>query len=195
MSYPPGSRNTHPETTGNGQSGSGPPVPEGRDLDWDAELTRCHEASFGWALRCCGYDRSEADEVLQTAYLKVLDGRARFAGRSEPKTFLFGVIRRTAFERRRREHLGRLLPGKLPMPETPASPQDDLARSSATDELLRAMDRLGRRQREILHLVFYGDMTIEEASRVMGIGLGTARTHYARGKRRLRELLAAEECP
>ena len=164
-------------------------------MDWNEELPRCHEASFGWALQCCGYDRAEADEVLQTAYLKLLDGRARFAGRSQPKTFLFGVIRRTASERRRRESLGRLLTRQLSAPESPASPQDQATRSSATNELLRAMAQLGRRQREVLHLVFYGEMTIEEASRVMGVRLGTARTHYERGKRHLREILAGEESP
>ena len=195
LSYGPGPEDTQYRTTGNGQGSSGSPEPGGRGVDWNAELTRCHEASFGWALQCCGYDRTEADEVLQTAYLKVLDGRARFAGRSQPKTFLFGVIRRTASERRRREGLGRLLVGTLSAPERPASAQDDLVRSSATAQLLRAMAQLGRRQREVLHLVFYGEMTIEEASHVMGVRLGTARTHYARGKRRLRELLAGEEDP
>ncbi len=168
-------------------------VHERRDLDWDAELTRCHEASFGWALRCCGYDRAEADEVLQTAYLKVLDGRARFAGRSEPKTFLFGVIRKTASERRRRERLARLLPSRLSEPTEPESPQDHAAREGDTALLLRCMARLGRRQQEVLHLVFYGEMTVEQAAGAMGVGVGTARTHYARGKRHLREFLAEQE--
>lgn len=161
-------------------------------MDWEAELTRCHEASFGWALRCCGYDRAEADEVLQTAYLKVLDGRARFAGRSQPKTFLFGVIRRTASERRRRERLGRLLPGRIAEPIAPESPQDQAARDDETALLLRCLAQLGRRQQEVLHLVFYGEMTIEAAAKIMGVGVGTARTHYARGKRHLRERLTAE---
>ncbi len=198
MSYGEAPDATQERTAGKGRtSGSGSksrsagkPLPEGQNVDWDVELTRCHEASFGWALHCCGYDRAEADEVLQTAYLKVLDGRARFGGRSQPKTFLFGVIRRTASERRRRERLGRLLPRNLAPPDPPASPHDDIARSRETRELLRAMGRLGRRQQQVLHLVFYGEMTIEEASGIMGVSLGTARTHYERGKKRLRELLS-----
>jgi RNA polymerase sigma-70 factor (ECF subfamily) len=41
----------------------------------------------------------------------------------------------------------------------------------------------------VLHLVFYQDLSIAEAADVMDVGLGTARTHYERGKARLRQLL------
>jgi DNA-directed RNA polymerase specialized sigma24 family protein len=67
----------------------------------ERELLRVHEASFGWALHCGRFDRSEAEDVLQQTYVKVLDGSARFGGRSAFRTWLFGVIRRTASERRR----------------------------------------------------------------------------------------------
>ena len=55
------------------------------------------------------------------------------------------------------------------------------------------MAKLPARQREVLHLVFYQDLTIEEAAKVLNISLGTARTHFERGKSRLRGLLAQEE--
>jgi len=162
---------------------------EVRQVNWDLEFADAHDASFGWALRCCGYDRAEADEVLQTAYLKILDGRARFDGRAQPRTFLFGVIRHTASERRRRERIRWLPPKRSIAAEPPTAPDETVGRSRETDALLRAMARLGRRQQEVLHLVFYGDMTIENAAGVMGVGVGTARTHYTRGKQRLRKLL------
>ncbi len=65
-------------------------------------IEQLHGESFGWALACCGWNRIEAKDVLQTAYLKVLDRRARFDGRSRLKTWLFAVIRRTAADSRRR---------------------------------------------------------------------------------------------
>ena len=64
--------------------------------DLKAELERLHSASFGWALSCCRRDATEAEEVLQTVYLKVLEGKARFRGESSLKTWLFAVIRKTA---------------------------------------------------------------------------------------------------
>src|SRR2546426_1024762 len=78
--------------------------------DLTATLEELHAAAFGWALSCCGWDRSAAEDVLQATYLKLLDGRARFDGRSTFRTFVFGVIARTAREARRRAALRRWLP-------------------------------------------------------------------------------------
>ena len=59
--------------------------------------------------------------------------------------------------------------------------------------LRRCLDRLPARQRQVLHLVFYQDLTVEQAGEVMGISVGSARTHYHRGKLRLRRELDDEE--
>ena len=65
------------------------------------QLEQVHPDCFGWAMSCCGHDRDEAAEVLQTVYLRVLDGHARYDARSSFRTWLFGVIRRTAQSERR----------------------------------------------------------------------------------------------
>jgi RNA polymerase sigma factor (sigma-70 family) len=162
----------------------------------EQDLEELHPASFGWALLCCGWDRQEAEEVLQETYLKVLCASAVFDGRSSLKTWLFGVIRKTAAERRRRRWvraiaLKRWLGGQ-PDPPSPEDPESTARACEDREALHRALRALPARQRELLHLVFYQDLTVEEASRVLGISAGTARTHYHRGKERLRERLAAE---
>jgi RNA polymerase sigma factor (sigma-70 family) len=142
-------------------------------------------------MSCCGHRREEAEDVLQTSYLKVLDGAARFAGAASFKTFLFGVIRRTAAERRRRELMrGRLLARWLRL--EPAAEPPSLALSPRAAALLGALARLPRRQQEVLRLVFQHDLAIAEAAGVLGIGVGSARVHYERGKQRLRALLGEE---
>jgi len=77
---------------------------------WDlrALLEKHHQASYGWALHCCGRRDAEAEEVLQESYLKVLDGRARYNGNAAFKTWLFAVIRNTAASERRRGWLRHL---------------------------------------------------------------------------------------
>jgi RNA polymerase sigma-70 factor (ECF subfamily) len=159
------------------------------------ELTVHHRAAHAWARHCCRRDSAEAEEVLQVSYLKVLDGRARFDGRSSFKTWLFAVIHRTAADHGRRRALRDLLALRWGAEEArrePAPGADarlDTAQQRALLE--RALAALPRRQREVLLLVFHHEMTVDDAAGVMAIGVGSARQHYARGKERLRQLLTA----
>lgn len=148
----------------------------------EVELERLHPAGFAWALACCGRRREEAEDVLQATYLKILDGRARFAGRSSFKTFLFGVIRRTAAEERRRSAFKSLLFGAPERAEEVVDREADPVERLA---LGAALVRLSRRQREVLELVFSMGMTVEEAAETLSLSVGSARVHYDRGKKRL----------
>lgn len=160
----------------------------------EAELERNHADCFAWAMACCGRDRNEAEDVLQASYLKVLDGRAVFGSRSSVKTWLFGVIRRTAAEHRRWRALWRVRSTSLAERADPsADPSGVLAESDSSARLISTLATLPERQRQVIHLVFYQDLTIAEAADVLGISLGTARTHYERGKQRLREVLKLED--
>jgi len=165
--------------------------PEAPQLDLEQELDQLHPAAFGWALACCAGDRAAAEDALQASYLKILDGRARFDGRATFRTWLFSVVRYTAAGQRRRAALRRWLPLAV-LGATPDSRPDaatEVARADGTRRLTAALETLPRRQREVLHLVFYQDLTIAEAAEVAGVSLGTARTHYERGKAALRKLL------
>lgn len=160
--------------------------------DWDKALEELHPVSFRWAVTCCRGDREEARDVLQSVYVDVLDGRARFDGIASVRTWLFAVIRRTAASRRRRGLVRSVLLGRWARRRLePVSP-DPAARLEQAERIARirgAMATLSGRQRQVLELVFHHDLTIEEAAGVLGIGLGSARTHYERGKRALHERL------
>ena len=163
-----------------------------------AELETLHSASFGWALNCCRRDRAEAEEVLQTVYLKILEGKACFRGEASLKTWLFAVIRKTAIGEHRKSILRKLRwSDSSEAATTLVSPleQPGVAfEKSETQALFQsAMKSLPRRQREALHLVFYQDLSLSEAAEVMGISIGSARQHYDRGKKRLRECLGQTE--
>ena len=62
------------------------------------ELEQFHADSYGWALACCAWRRELAEDVLQEAYLRVLDGRARFSGMASSKTWFFSPSMRSTNE-------------------------------------------------------------------------------------------------
>jgi len=156
-------------------------------------LEQHHREAFGWALVCCRWDAAEAEGVLQTVYLKILEGRARYGGRAAFRTWLFSVIRKTAADERRRRWLYRLRLARYGTGVPPAAPVElpgeALHRSQREAQLRSALAALPRRQQEVLRLVFYHDMTLQEAAVVMQVSVGSARVHYERGKARLRQWL------
>jgi len=155
------------------------------------ELEKLHQASFGWALTCCRNNRTDAEEVLQMVYLKILQGKARYRGEGKLQTWLFAVIRNTAFTERRKQWLRTLKAiGRTDADIPRSQPVDaELERSEMQQRFQQVLARLPARQRETLHLVFYQELSVSEAAEVMGISVGSARRHYERGKKRLREAL------
>jgi RNA polymerase sigma-70 factor (ECF subfamily) len=121
---------------------------------------------------------------MQQVYVEVLSGRARFDERSSLKTFLFGIANNLARSRLRRLKTRlRLLEVWSSSPGTAAAA--DQSADSAPERVWIAVKALPPRQRDVVELVFCRDMTIEEASSVMGVSVGTARTHYERAKKAL----------
>ena len=157
-------------------------------MELERELERLHAECWGWALACVGRDRALAEDALHNAYLKVLSGRVTFAGRSRFKSWLFGVIRLTAMEELRRTNRWRAAGSEADVSSAiDPSPGADVTTEQAERNaaLLAAMAGLSPRQREVLQLVFYHGMTVEEAAAVMEVSVGSARTHYERGKKAL----------
>jgi RNA polymerase sigma factor (sigma-70 family) len=169
------------------------------DVELRVQLERVHADCFGWAMSCCGRNCDDAEEVLQTVYLAVLDGHARYDARSSFRTWVFGVIRRTAASERRKLWLrGMLVEREVGSGKGEAgvvaanpfvAPDAQVEDESRRDGLYQALAQLSARQREVLQLVFYHDLTIQDAASAMGVSLGSARTHYARGKAKLAEML------
>jgi len=94
----------------------------------EQDLEQFHQSSFGWALACCRWSRPDAEEALQAAYLKAIDGKARFNGHASVKTWFFGVIKHTALEQRRNRitrdlAFGRWLQRGVPSETTPTPEQ------------------------------------------------------------------------
>ena len=160
------------------------------------QLKELHQESFGWALRCCVGCQEEAEDVLQTVYLKVLEGKAAFKGKSTFRTWLFSIIRFTAIDamRRSKARQKKLDLVKVEWERTTANveqPETEVQESSADDlaTFQQILNALPGRQREVLQLVFYHDCTIAEAASIMGVSLGSARTHYERAKATCRKKL------
>lgn len=150
-------------------------------------LEAIHGQVFGWALSRCDYDRAAAEDLMQQAYVELLSGTARFDNKSSLKTFVFAVVQNLARSRFRRLASRMRLAKRIEL--EPAAEQAETDTIEERGDVWRAVQRLPARQRDIIELVFCRDMTVEEASAVMGVSAGTGRVHYDRAKKALRNNL------
>jgi RNA polymerase sigma factor (sigma-70 family) len=137
-----------------------------------------HSDAYRWARQCCHFQDARAQDVLQQVYLKILEGKAVFNGHSSVKTWLFSLIRYTAWEHIRKDVPMQMLEDGMDIVA------EEIEETQLNHEQL--MLRLPAQQREVLTLVFYHGLTLEKAAEVMGLHIGTVRTHYDRAKKSLK---------
>ncbi|WP_425637056.1 RNA polymerase sigma factor [Algoriphagus yeomjeoni] len=147
----------------------------------DHILKAHHRDAYLWARQCCSFEDEMAKDVLQQTYLKILEGQAKLKDASKAKTWLFSIIRYTAIDEHRKS-------GKIVSLADSYDPVEIHEEVDSTD-YEGIIKRLPEMQREVILMVFYHQLTIAQSAEILQIGLGTARTHYDRGKKKLKELI------
>lgn len=147
-------------------------------------LEEKHAEAYRWSRQCCRFDDELAKDVLQTVYLKILEDKARFKEKSGFRTWLFAVIRNTALDTLKKNVRHDNLESAMFM--LADEEQEEM-------NYKKLLGQLPEQQAHVLLLAFYHDMTLESISIVMEISVGSVRTHYERGKKRLKELIEKTE--
>ena len=79
-----------------------------------------------------------------------------------------------------------------PLGEQPGSEESVLARERR-QRVLAALQSLPRRQREVLALRYYAELSEAEIARTLGISAGAVKSHASRGAASLRRVLTEED--
>lgn len=132
-------------------------------------------------------DAALADDLAQETFLTAWRTLARFHGGSVFSTWLLGIAHNHWRNARRKPvHAPLDAPG-VPEPATPAT----TAHSDLGHDLAAALAQLDADEQLVLHLGYQQGLSHSEIAALLDWPLGTVKTHIARGKARLRELLAA----
>lgn len=125
-------------------------------------------------------DQGHAEDLLQSALARAWRAWHRIDG--DPEPYVRRIIVNTYATWWRRRWRGEEPTGRLPEIAT-AAPQ------AAVDErewLWQALGRLPRRQRAVLVLRFYEDLTEAQVAAVLGCSIGTVKSQTSRAVARLR---------
>jgi RNA polymerase sigma factor (sigma-70 family) len=153
-------------------------APEQEDLDAVYQTTT---RTLHHIARRYGFDREDAEELIQETWLLFLEKRA--AVRS-PRTWLSGTCANLC-----RQHIGRRVRDRqrdAQMPEISAAPQYDSVLS-----VHQALERMDERSRQLCTLIGLEERSYEEVSVATNLPIGSVGPLYIRAKKRLRRELAA----
>jgi len=149
-------------------------------------------------------DRGEAEDAVQTAYLRAFAGLADFAGRSSLSTWLTRIVVNEALgrvraARRRRTRLDSTsvlimdeYRDKLMRGSAPPSPDSTLAREQLRALLEKAIAELPDAFRSVFVLREIEALTVDETAEVLGLSPNTVKTRLHRARRKLQEGLAPD---
>ncbi|GAA4856008.1 SigE family RNA polymerase sigma factor [Kitasatospora terrestris] len=154
------------------------------------QLTETYQAHYRSLLRLAALlldDLSSCEDVVQEAFIRVHAARRRVRDPEKTLAYLRQTVVNLSRSTLRRRILGlRLLP--KPMPDM-ASAEEGAYDALERDQLRTALRGLQRRQREVLVLRYYADLTEAQVAEVLGISIGSVKAYGSRGLTALRTLM------
>jgi RNA polymerase sigma-70 factor (ECF subfamily) len=158
----------------------GPPRVVERSTRSFEELVEAEKVGLFGALCLITRDRSEAEDVMQEAFLKVWERWDRVVSMEDPIGYLYRTALNLYRKRVRRATLALKRAVRL------APPSDELAGVETHDAVVRALAALTPRQRQSIVLVDLLDYSSEAAGRLMGVKASTVRVFVSQGRAALR---------
>jgi RNA polymerase sigma-70 factor (ECF subfamily) len=150
-------------------------------------------------------NHADAEEIAQDAFIRAYRGLGRFRGDSSLASWLHTIVfnlsrNRCGYFFRRHRHQTRSFDcivnydtdttvGDLIASDNP-TPDREVANREFHDNVMACIDKLSRRQREILILRNRMNQSYEEIALSLGLSRGTVKSRIARARKSLRKLLA-----
>ncbi|HSB17988.1 MAG TPA: RNA polymerase sigma factor [Bryobacteraceae bacterium] len=142
------------------------------------------DAVFGFAWRMTGSPET-AEDIAQDCFLQLLKSPGHYDGMRGPiRPWLLGVARNLILKRWREE--GRWT--ALDEEELAVVPTSNDCR--VDEKVAHAVQSLPPLQREVLILIEYEGLTLEEAGRAVGAEVGAVKARLHRARNNLRRVLA-----
>jgi RNA polymerase sigma-70 factor, ECF subfamily len=152
-----------------------------------AELVGRHQSQVRTVLRrLTRGDAGLADDLAQETFILAWRKLRHFRFEARFSTWLYRIAFNAWQSEARKRH-------ELPLDEE-TTPDENLAAAEVDDaarmDLERALGTLSEPERAAIAACYYADLSHEEAAQLLGLPLGTVKTHILRAKAKLRTRLA-----
>lgn len=143
-----------------------------------------HKESLMLFLYSYVHNVEDAEELMLDAYAETAAG-AEFSGKSSYKTWLFAIGKKLALMHIRKKRFA-FLSQKEQTDEAGHTPELDILKEERNQQMYQALSRLKEEYRQILILLYFEQMSHEEAGRVMRKSKKQTYNLAERGKKALK---------
>ena len=164
---------------------------------WNADdaLDRLYAAHWRQLVRLSVFlvrDQGNAEEIVQDAFVAV---HAKWRKLQDPDKALAylrqAVVNRSRSALRHRDVVRRHAERQPDPPQMPGADEAAIA-VDRRDRVIAALAELPTRQREVIALRYYLDLSEADIADALGISQGAVKSHASRGAAKLRDLLEGE---
>ena len=156
------------------------------DLDADRAVTALYEMHYSGLVRLAAFlvsDMPTAQEIVQDSFVALHN-----AGRSADSDLALSYLRRSVVNRSRSALRHRIIAGRDAARPAPGSRGTEQPSAAPYPAVISALRALPARQREVLVLRYYADLSEAQTADAMGISPGAVRSHTARASSALRAI-------
>jgi RNA polymerase sigma-70 factor (sigma-E family) len=171
-----------------GEAGS-PDVIGFDDASFEEFVAGSSARLFTMATLLTGGHRAEAEDLLQGAFERAYRRWGRISRRADPEPYVRQILVNASVDRWRR--LRRHPEAPLAVTAVDPGTADTAAAIADRDLLLRGLAALPPRQRAVLVLRYFEDLSEAQTATVLGCTVGTVKSQTARGLARLRDGVGA----
>ncbi len=157
---------------------------------FDELIARWHEPLWRYLRRLASSDDAASD-LSQDTWLRVMRAIATLRDPSSFRPWLFGIARRAAMDRMRRQYQW-TVDDSAELEELPAADVEDAALESDLAMLESGVASLPLQERETLALFYLREFRIDEIAGLLGVPAGTVKSRLFRARRLLRAKLHDE---
>jgi len=136
--------------------------------------------------RSCRHDRHLVDDLVQETFLRAYLSLAGFRSDAKFSTWLYRIAFNVAADKFRR---GTLDFYSLESIQEQADPCKYLGQADLRNDLAEAFDKISKAQQCAVRLCLEEGYTHVDAAQAMSLPLGTVKSHLARGRAQLQQLL------
>jgi RNA polymerase sigma-70 factor, ECF subfamily len=163
---------------------------EGDRAAFDKLYRRYSRQVFGLALRRLG-DRGRAEDAVQETFVSIWRSARTYKPERGPGApWLYGVARNAIVDRSRARNEPAAEVADEPSPEP--GPADRAEQAWTQWQVHSALERLPEREREVVALAYWSDLSQSEVADRLGIPLGTVKTRTRAALMHLAEILEGE---